>query len=364
MSTTWIGRLSRRGRRVRRRLGDAGVAAVLIVISVVLALASLVWPTALRPTSAESLPLLVGGLLLPRRELRMLIASSVLLVVAVIAVTGSEAFSAGTALVYLAIIAVSYEWARRRDRVGLRAVRADVVLVELRERLRVHGELPPLPSGWVAEVELRPAYDSGMAGDFAVSRLDTGPDRAPTLDLALVDVSGKGVDAGTRALLLSGALGGLLGAVPPDRFLIEANRYLLRQRWPEGFATAVYLHLELDTGMYRIENAGHPPAVQLEAGSGKWQLARSRGPLLGIFEDVRYRPDTGRLRPGDALLLYTDGLIEDRTHELEVGLDRMLGAAERLIPRGTFRGGASYLVDQAPARTDDDRAVVLLWRER
>jgi serine phosphatase RsbU (regulator of sigma subunit) len=199
-----------------------------------------------------------------------------------------------------------------------------------------------------------------------VSRLgvEEGPvgSRA-VLDLALVDVSGKGVDAGTRALLLSGAFGGLLGAVPPDRFLDEANRYLLRQRWSEGFATAVYLRVELDTGAYRLESAGHPPAAHLDAGSGVWRLSRPRGPLLGVVPQVGHPPDTGVLRRGDAVLLYSDGVVEDRNRDLEVGVDRLLGAAERLVPRGDYAGGAAYLVEQVPTRTDDDRAVVLLWRE-
>src|SRR3546814_13041649 len=92
------------------------------------------------------------------------------------------------------------------------------------------------------------------------------------LDLVVCDVSGKGEDAGTRALLLSGAFGGLLGALPPADFLPAANDYLLRQNWVEGFATAVHLSADLATGDVVIHSAGHPPAVQLRAGSGQWRV--------------------------------------------------------------------------------------------
>jgi hypothetical protein len=78
---------------------------------------------------------------------------------------------------------------------------------------------------------------------------------------------------------------------------------------------------------------------------------------------VHHDADIGVVRPGDALLLYTDGVVEERGRDVEVGLDRLLGAAEQLVPRGDFRGGAALLVDHVPARTDDDRAIVLLWRE-
>ena len=59
----------------------------------------------------------------------------------------------------------------------------------------------------------------------------TRSDDGSQLEVALVDVSGKGVDAGTRALLLSGAFGGLLGSVTHEEFLPATNRFLLRQQW-------------------------------------------------------------------------------------------------------------------------------------
>jgi serine phosphatase RsbU (regulator of sigma subunit) len=245
----------------------------------------------------------------------------------------------------------------------VREGRPDTILADLRERLQEQGEIPPLPGGWHAEVQLRSARDVGLAGDFVASRVTVDQAEVPHLRLAVVDVSGKGVSAGTRALLLSGALGGLLGSVPADRFLIEANRCVLQQPWHEGFATAIYLRVNLHTGAYRMESAGHPPMAHLDAGTGLWQLSHTGGPPLGVLAEVRYQPDAGTVRPGDALLLYTDGVVEDRGRDVDVGLDRLLGAAEQLVPRGDFTGGAAHLVNRVPARADDDRAVVLLWRD-
>ena len=70
---------------------------------------------------------------------------------------------------------------------------------------------------------LRPAGGASFGGDFVVSTCD-----GKTLEVAVVDVSGKGIDAGTRALLLSGAFGGLLGSVPASEFLSACNAYLRR----------------------------------------------------------------------------------------------------------------------------------------
>jgi Stage II sporulation protein E (SpoIIE) len=355
-----------RVRRPRRRPGEPALLGALLTVASALAAAAVIWPNDMRGAVVLAVPVLLGGLLLHRRrQMRQLIVATLLLLSAVIlSVTAPDrSLTVGSALLLGVVTAVSYELVRRRDLLGVREGRPDMILAELRERLRLQGEVPGLPPGWRLETELRSAHDAGMAGDFLVSRLGVSPTGEHSLDLALVDVSGKGVAAGARALLLSGAFGGLLGAVPVERFLVEANRYLLRQRWTEGFATAVYLRVSLATGEYRLETAGHPPAAHLVAGTGRWRLAPSRGPLLGVFKEVRYRPDVGQLRPGDALLLYTDGVVEDRGRDVELGLDRLLGAAESLIPRGDFTGGAGYLVEQVPARNDDDRAVVLLWRE-
>ena len=92
---------------------------------------------------------------------------------------------------------------------------------------------------------LQSAYGDAFSGDFVVANRSRD---GKHLEVALVDVSGKGVNAGTRALLLSGAFGGLLGAMEPQKFLPAANAYLLRQDWNEGFATAAHVALDLETG--------------------------------------------------------------------------------------------------------------------
>ena len=102
------------------------------------------------------------------------------------------------------------------------------------------------------------------------------------LEIVLVDVSGKGLDAGVRSLQLSGAFGGLLGAMPRDEFLAAANQYLIDQAWEEGFATAIHVAADLTTGDFWVSSAGHPPAVQLHAGSGRLELLDTVGsPALG-----------------------------------------------------------------------------------
>jgi hypothetical protein len=336
------------------------VLSVLVAAAVAVLALGLTASSAAFPPSAQVLPLLFGGLLLGRRAMRQLLLVVGACLVWDLLALGLRDVRPG-ALVTVAITGVvAYEFSRSREETGLGGLRGDSVLVELRRRLELQGELPALEAPWCAETVLRPAGGGPFAGDFVVSSCSADGRR---LDLALVDVSGKGVEAGARALLLSGALGGLLDALAPKAFLPAANSYLVGQDWDEGFATAVHLSLDLDTGAYLVESAGHPPTAHYDAGSGRWSLLETTGPALGLVPEATYDVDAGILRPGDALLLYTDGLVEVPGRDLTVGIDKLLGAAEHLVARG-FAGGARLLVDQVAADGADDRGLVLIWRTR
>jgi hypothetical protein len=297
---------------------------------------------------------LVGGLQLRLASLIKLLVA-VLVSLAYIGVVAGLAPIGPGLLVTLGFTTVlALLMARTRGKLGVQGLRGDAMLLELRDRLKSQSELPALPKQWGTKVVLKQAGGSSFGGDFVVSMRED--DR---LELALVDVSGKGVDAGTRALLLSGTFGGLLGSVTD--FLPACNAYLHRQREGEGFVTAVHLRLNLSTGEYEITSAGHPPVVKFESGTGMWRVAAAKGVVLGVVPDLHCEPDSGVLRKGDALLLYTDGLIEQPGRDIDSGLDRLLGEAERLLPSG-FREGARALVNTMSAGHNDDCALVLIWR--
>ena len=163
----------------------------------------------------------------------------------------------------------------QRASLGVGGSLGESMLVDLRDRLLTQARIPDLPGNWSVQSALYSAGGTPFAGDFVVA---TRPLSSTRLEVAVVDVSGKGEDAGTRALMLSGAFGGLIGALRPDEFLPSANDYLFLQDWEEGFATAVHLSLDLVTGAFEIRTAGHPPAVHRQAGSGRWHVLRTEGP--------------------------------------------------------------------------------------
>ena len=310
------------------------------------------------PITAMVLPMLLGSLFLGPRQLPwFVIYVLALMVVGMLRIeTLTVRIIGGVAVMYLAgliIMLTSF----RRTRLGVAGTQGESMLVDLRDRIQQQGRVPQMPTGWLAESAIRSAGGTPFAGDFIVTARPEFTDR---LEVAVVDVSGKGEAAGTRALLLSGAFGGLLGAVPPVDFLKAANDYLLRQEWDEGFATAVHLAIDLRTGSFEVRSAGHPPAAHRSAGTGRWKTYDGEGPALGLLDGVDFPPITGLLRPGDVLMLYTDGLVESRTRDISSGIDRMLGEAEPVL-HGTLEGSADRLVSLVGSRADD-RALVVLRR--
>jgi hypothetical protein len=343
--------LVRRQLITRNRRLALGLTLVTAVISVAAVHVSVQWFS----PGLLILPVLAGGLLLWPRALRILFV----LIAAGLAYDVLEDRAGPGLIATIVVIALAADvLARTREKLGMVGLRGNQMLIELRDRIRAQGTMPVLPAGWGSVSVLKPAGGSSFGGDFVVSACD-----GKTLEVAMVDVAGKGVDAGTRALLLSGAFGGLLGSVPQEAFLSACNAYLRRGALTEGFVTAIHLALDLTTGEYVVNSAGHPPAAHFDAGSGTWRLTQARGIVLGVVADLRLTPERGTLRPGDALMLYTDGLVEAPGRDIDYGTDRLLGEADRLAASG-FRAGAADLVRvmQTGAGGSDDCALALIWR--
>ncbi|NUR06078.1 MAG: serine/threonine-protein phosphatase [Nocardioidaceae bacterium] len=351
--------LTRRWNRTVRRLRESELDAVLLLgaLCVLCGVASVA--SASVPLTTLVLPMVVGNLVLGPRTLPWLVVFALAVMVVVVALTPTlldERRIGGIVVIFLIglVILVS---SFRRTRLGVAGVRGESMLVDLRDRIQHQTRIPALPSDWDAEVELRSAGGSSFAGDFMVAARSRDGSK---LQVAVVDVSGKGEQAGSRSLLLSGAFAGLLNALTADDFLPAANDYLLRQDWSEGFATAVHLFLDLRTGGFELRSAGHPPGVQLLAGSGRWVVHEPEGPVLGLANDASFSVVRGQVNRGDALLLFTDGLVETPQRDIMLGIDRLLGQSERLL-RGGFRGGARRLIDRMESY-NDDRLLLLLHR--
>lgn len=263
---------------------------------------------------------------------------------------------------------------RSREALGIQGNMGEAMLTDLRDRLRSQSRAPQLGHGLRMESALGSANGESFSGDFALAaQRPTGElgltpgggqlDWQGALEVALVDVSGKGQGAGTRALLLGGGLSGLIATSRVADFLPAANAFLLRQEWPEGFATAVHAVVDPLTGDFAVRMAGHLPPLHHQAGTARWEVLPSADDAaLGLMPVPGFSASTGRLAVGDALVLYTDGMVEVRGQDLTYGIDRLSGSLARCAPRG-FAGAAADAVDDQHVGHDDDRSVVIIWRE-
>ena len=327
-----------------------------LALTVAVSAAALAGPSVV-PAAILIIPLMLGGLLLRFRSLVVLTLISMVLGSYVVSERAIGLPRTGFVVILGVAAWIVLTGAKVRSRLGVQGTRGESMLIELRDILTAQGELPRLPAGWRAEVAIRSAGGASFSGDFVVSTLRDDE----LLEVALVDVSGKGIDAGTRALLLSGAFGGLLGVLPVEEFLPAANHYLRRQDWDDDFATVVHVAVNLRSGDFEVRTAGHPPAIQFDAWSGRWATRDADGPLLGLVETPVFTLNAGQLKLGDALFLYSDGMVETPRRDIGRGTDRLAGHAERLVAHG-FKGAADELVTEIGG-PGDDSAIVVIHRQ-
>jgi hypothetical protein len=329
----------------------AGVLVLLIGLSLVVSLVNRGW----MPLTAYFIWLLVSRVLLSFRPMVVVgLVDAAAGSLSLLADGMSAARWVAAVEFLLCVLIVLYVASRARS--NLPGTLSEVLLVDLRERLQAQGRVPALPEGWQSQTAMLASHGVTYAGDFLVADLSADRRR---LEIILVDVCGKGTAAGPAALQFAGALGGLIGAMPPPELMRAANAFLLRQG-DEAFATAVHVLVDLEDGGYRIISAGHPPALRWDLPTREWVIDNARGTALGVLPEPEFHSSEGRLFPGEALLFYTDGVVEARTSHIDAGIAWLQRTAREAIGPG-FGGAAHRIVDQIDGG-DDDRAVLLLSR--
>lgn len=184
------------------------------------------------------------------------------------------------------------------------------------------GQLPSIP-GFGLAASWSPARE--VAGDFYnVFPLDGG-----RLGIVVADVSDKGAAAALYMVIAHSLIRTKAGLTSsPAEALMLVNRDLIAQSSAEMFVTVFYGILDPATHTLTYTNAGHnPPIVRRASASNRTEVLPLGGLILGILEKVSLADATISLAPGDALVLYTDGLTEAENPQGEgFGLTRLAAA--------------------------------------
>lgn len=183
---------------------------------------------------------------------------------------------------------------------------------------------------------------------------------------AIGDVCGKGVEAAALTSLARHGIRALGRHDPaPSRLLDDLNELIRSERGDDTrFFTVLYARLVPTPRGFRatVATAGHPLPVLLRA-DGRTEAVGRPGKMLGPFAETDVEDQTVTLRPGEALVLYTDGVIEARRGPGmlgEEGLHRTLAGAAGLSADELAGRIERAVADFTAGPLRDDMAVLVL----
>jgi HAMP domain-containing protein len=193
---------------------------------------------------------------------------------------------------------------------------------KIQERLLPH-DMPQFPGFEIAGTSLPSRQVGGDYFDFL--NLESGQ-----LGIAIADVSGKGIPA---ALLMANLQASLHAQVLEKRNVAEVatriNNLLVKSTDSNMFVTFFYGLLDRNLSTFISTNAGHNPPILLRA-DGLIDRLEKGGLILGFLKDQKFEQETTSIRPGDVLVLYTDGITEAIDPDPETPEEKLFGE-EKLI---------------------------------
>jgi PAS domain S-box-containing protein len=214
------------------------------------------------------------------------------------------------------------------DRAGLaiehaRAYEREVGTVEMLQHSLLPDKLPKLPG-----VRIAARYKPGGA-DVGGDWYDALPLDDGRVGLAMGDVVGHGLGAASlMGQLRHAARAYAIEGHSPSAVLDRLDR-LVRSLPGAQMATLLYLVVDSDLRTVRFASAGHVPPLVVDSDGEPRFLEGAPNPPLGVFDSSGHEEITATLEPGSTIVLYTDGLVEERGVSIDAGLEALRQAARK-----------------------------------
>ncbi|MHB1000041.1 MAG: SpoIIE family protein phosphatase [Armatimonadota bacterium] len=223
---------------------------------------------------------------------------------------------------------------------------------------------PEIIEGYSVASAYIPAHEgTEIGGDFMdVFRTEDGK-----VGILIGDVSGKGIESAALAAITRSTVRAFAYDLSsPNEALTHANSLLSAQQVDYmQFVTAFLVVLDPATGDIICSNAGHPPAI-LSRGNGDTELLCIYNMPLGIQGSIKYEECYSNLKPGDKLILYTDGITEAR-HDHDFfgmeGIIHVLTSCSQSAPDAMVDKILETVKNWAHGELRDDTAILIIGRD-
>ena len=208
-----------------------------------------------------------------------------------------------------------------------------------RDEYEIHGTMMPARS---------------VGGDF----FDIVHLELDRVGLAVADVSDKGIPAAlfmmsSRTLLKGTAI----GLATPGKVLTELNSILHDDNKTTMFVTMLYALYEPDTGTLSYSNGGHCNPIVVHADGSCTELPTTDGVVLGVVPELEYVEKSAVIRPGETVIMYSDGVSEAANSQgEEFGVERLLGMFAGKAPKSAEEATDRILAAVAEFAGDTSQA--------
>ncbi|HVE93208.1 MAG TPA: SpoIIE family protein phosphatase [Actinomycetota bacterium] len=229
-------------------------------------------------------------------------------------------------------------------------------IAETLQRSLLPEKLPALPG-----VEMAVRYVAGGTGvSVGGDWYDAIPLPGGCIALVLGDVVGKGVLAASGMAQIRMAMRAYALEERSPAALIQRIDRLIQRVDPNQMATLVCMVVDPERGTVQLSNAGHPPPLLVCADGSSSFVEGGRSVPIGVMPHAPHQEIELSFDPGSKILLYSDGLVEQRTKSIDDGMGLLRHTAS--IAPDDLEGLSDHILETMVSKRPSDDVALLVFR--